>query len=258
MGGAPLTGRTSQAGNATEKALRLLEAAAAPGGPHRLGEIAATAGVPKASAHRILRTLVDAAFLTADGTGGYAHGPRLRALAARVGAAADDDQGIRRELTALRQLTGNTVHLALRSGDRAVYTHKVAGPHAVQMASHVGMEMPLHSTAIGKCVLAGLADDELAALVGRTGLPARTPRTLTDAAALRRELAEVRDRGVALDDEENEATVRCLAAPLRDPSGAVIGGVSVSTVTFQVDRDELLTWSDTLRTAAAALSSRLV
>ncbi|WP_052849028.1 IclR family transcriptional regulator [Streptomyces avicenniae] len=250
-------GRSSDAGNATAKALRLLEAAAAPGGPHRLGAIAASAGVPKASAHRILRTLVADAFLVPDGDGGYTTGPRLRALAAQVTADGAGDELVQSELTALRDRTGHTVHAALRSGDGAAYTHKVSGTHAVQMASHVGMRMPLHSTAIGKCVLAELGDDELTALLGRAGLPARTPRTLTDGGALRRELARVRADGFALDDEENETTIRCLGAPLRDAAGAVIGGVSVSTVTFLVPREDLLALAGTVRETAAAISARL-
>src|SRR5271169_3933394 len=83
------TGRTSEAGNATEKTLNLLEAAGS-GGPKRLGEIAAKAGVPKASAHRILQTMVAGGYLTSDNTGTYAPGPRLHALAARVGTPAND------------------------------------------------------------------------------------------------------------------------------------------------------------------------
>jgi DNA-binding IclR family transcriptional regulator len=76
-------GRSPLAVNATDKALNLLESAAAPGYPHRLGDIAAAAGVPKAGAHRILRNLVGSSFLASDGAGGYGPGPRLRALAAR-------------------------------------------------------------------------------------------------------------------------------------------------------------------------------
>jgi IclR family transcriptional regulator, acetate operon repressor len=250
-------GRASQAGSATEKTLRLLEAAAAPGAPHRLGAIAEAAGVPKASAHRILRSLVDDGFLAADGTGSYAPGPRLRALAATVAARGDDEEAVRAELTALSRRTGNTVHVAVRGGDSATYTHKVAGPQAVQMASRIGMRLPLHSTAIGKCVLAGLTDDELTAFVARTGLPARTPRTVTRAEDLRAELDVVRRRGYAVDDEENEDTIRCLAAPLHDAAGNVIGGVSVSTVTFLVERSQLLGWTALVRETATTVAARL-
>lgn len=253
---APRRGRSSTAGNATEKVLRLLEASAESGWPHRLGRIAESASVPKASAHRILGVLVGNGFLTSDGAGAYAPGPRLLALSARV-TAGQAAGGIDEILGELQKLTGNTVHLALRTGDSVTYTHKVDGNQPVRMASRVGMPMPMHSTAIGKCVLAGFDQDELARFADRTGLPAATESTLCTLGSLRAELDLVRERGFAVDDEENERTVRCLAAPVLDASGAVIGGVSVSTVTFLVPRPQLLDWADAVRGTADAVSARL-
>ncbi|HEY3750901.1 MAG TPA: IclR family transcriptional regulator [Pseudonocardiaceae bacterium] len=250
-----LAGRASDAGNAAEKTVRLLEAATAPGGPHPLGEIAKAAGVPKASAHRILHTLVANGFLANDGAGRYPLGPRLRTLAAGV-AAATAGARIDDLLADLNGLTGQTVHLALRTGDTATYTHKVDTQDAVQMASRVGMRVPLHTTAIGKCVLAALPPADLAEVVA-AGLPARTPASLTTEAALLAELARVRASGFAMDDEENEPSIRCLAAPVCDAQGAVIGGVSVSTLTFLVPRDELLGWAAAVITTADEVSTRL-
>jgi IclR family transcriptional regulator, acetate operon repressor len=241
MSGEPAVraGRTSDAGNAAEKTLRLLEAATAPGGPHLLGDIAHAATVPKASAHRILRTLVANGFLDTDGAGRYPIGPRLRTMAAAVTAA---QAGARIDdlLADLGRRTGQTVHLGLRTGDTATYTHKVDSPDAVQMASRVGMRMPLHTTAIGKCVLAGLPAAELS-----------VPPTL------RAELDRVRDNGFAVDDEENEPSIRCLAAPVRDRRGGVIGGVSLSTLTFLVPRERLSGWVPAVIATADAVSARL-
>jgi DNA-binding IclR family transcriptional regulator len=246
-------GRASDAGNSVEKALNLLEALGG-GEPRRLGEIAAEAGVPKASAHRILQTLVTNGFLCSDSVGSYSAGPRLRVLAARLSAAPDGNEAIQAELEALSKVTGETVHLAAHSGDSIFYTHKVPGSSAVQMASKVGMQMPLHTTAIGKCVLSGLDDAALAGYIERVGLFPKTEHTLTSAAALRTELDEIRLRGFATDDEENEKAIRCLAAPVRNSRGAVVSGVSVSTVTFLVPVEQLLSWTDAVRDTAAALS----
>jgi IclR family acetate operon transcriptional repressor len=250
------SGRASDAGNAAEKTVRLLEAAVTPGGPHLLGDIAATAGVPKASAHRILRTLVTNGFLESDGTGRYPLGPRLRTLAASV-AATQADARIDDLLADLSRRTGQTVHLALRTGNTATYTHKVDSADAVRMASRVGMRMPLHTTAIGKCVLAGLGGPQLADFLAETALTARTPASLTDPAALDVELARVRAAGFAVDDEENEASIRCVAAGVRDQRGAVIGGVSVSTLTFLVPRDRVVGWAPDVIATAEAVSTRL-
>lgn len=249
-------GRSSDAGNAAEKTVRLLEAVTAPGGPHLLGDIAQAAGVPKATAHRILRTLVANGFLESDGAGRYPLGPRLHTLAASVTAA---QAGTRIDdlLTDLNRRTGQTVHLALRTGDWATYTHKVDSAQGVQMASRVGMRMPLHTTAIGKCVLAGLTDSQLADVLASTGLPASTPASIVTPDALVAELANVRQAGFAVDDEENETSIRCLAAPVRDARGAVIGGVSVSALTFLVPLDRLAGWAPDVIATANAVATRL-
>ncbi|MEU6198592.1 IclR family transcriptional regulator [Streptomyces sp. NPDC047061] len=250
-------GRASLAGNATDKALNLLEAAVAPGYPHRLGEVATTAGVPKASAHRILNNLVATSFLASDGTGGYGPGPRLRALAARVTQGCEEDQVMRAELEVLSRHVGSTVHLGVRTGDAATCLIKVASPKPVQTSSRVGMQLALHATSIGKCILSGLSDDELTALMERVGLAARTEHTLTDLTDLRAELAQVRERGYALDEEENEIGVRCIGAPVRDTKGAVVGGVSISAITYLESRDTLLSWADPIRATAGALHGLL-
>jgi len=183
-------------------------------------------------------------------------GPRLRAFAVQV--ATEEPRGIERPLRGLqRAVGGQTVHLALRTGDHATYISKIDADQPYQMASRVGMAIPLHCTAIGKCVLAHLPPAELEDIVATTGLPARTPATITDQRRLDAELAFIRDRGYAVDDEENEATIRCVAAPVFDPGRRPLGGVSVTTVTFAVSREELETFVPHLLTAADEVSRAL-
>lgn len=230
-------GRASPSGNATQKALRVLEAAAAPNGPHRLADIAARAAVAKPSAHRLLVMLVADGYLTADGNGRYGVGPRLHAFAAEV--SANGPRDVRQLLQPLqRAVGGHTVHLALRSGNHATYISKIDSDQPYQMASRVGMSLPLHCTAIGKCIIAYLPPAELDEIVAQ-GLPSRTAATITDRLRLDAELAFIRERGYAVDDEENELTIRCVAAPVFDDAHRPLGGVSVSTVTFAVSREEL-------------------
>jgi DNA-binding IclR family transcriptional regulator len=175
-------------------------------------------------------------------------------LAARLSTAPDEGPAIEAQLEALSELTGETVHLAARSGDCIFYTHKVSGTRPVQIVSQVGMQMPLHTTAIGKCILAGMDEAEVADYVARVGLFRKTDHTVTSAAELLGQLAEIREQGYAIDDEENESAIRCLAAPVRNSQGAVVSGVSVSTVTFLLSRDELLAWKDAVQATAGALS----
>ncbi|MEU8774199.1 IclR family transcriptional regulator [Streptomyces sp. NPDC048606] len=248
-------GRTSAAGSALEKSMRVLEAVAAPGGPHRLADLTTAAAVPKSSTFRILASLVEQDFVRVDGDSRYTAGPRLRALAARVGAA--EPASIERILADLHRATGQTVHLALRTGETLTYIRKVEGDQPIRTASRIGMRMPLHSTAIGKSLLAHLPDEEVDAIVAATGLPARTPRTLTTRHALDAQRALARVEGYALDDEENEATIRCIGTAVLDPAGRPLGGVSVTTVTFLVPLEEITSYAPALRAAGLALAPLL-
>ncbi|GLW08981.1 IclR family transcriptional regulator [Microtetraspora sp. NBRC 13810] len=249
------SGRASSAGNAVTKALNVLEATVAGHGPRRFADICADSGVPKASVHRILATLADLGFVSAEGGGSYRAGIRMLALAEEVKSAGA--LGVGDVLTGLSREVRQTVHLALRSGDHAVYVQKVEADQPYRMASRVGMRLPLHCTAIGKCILAHLPAEESAAILSTAGMPAKTPETITDLETLSVELARIREAGHSIDNEENEKTIRCIGAPVFDRTGTVVGGISVSTVAFLLPYEELLAFAPALRTAAAALTDLL-
>ncbi|MBT2477682.1 IclR family transcriptional regulator [Streptomyces sp. ISL-94] len=248
-------GRTSAAGSALEKSLRILEAVAAPGGPYRLAEVTVAAAVPKSSTFRILASLIEQGFVRQEGDSRYGVGPRLRGLSALV--SGGEPASIERILGELRETTGQTVHLALHSGETITYIRKLESDQPFRTASRVGMQMPLHSTAIGKSILAHLPAEEVRDLIAAAGLPPRTPRTLTTAAALRAQLAEIHERGFAVDDEENEAAIRCIGAAVLGADGRPIGGVSVTTVTFLVSREAIEAYAPALRAATEALAPLL-
>lgn len=222
-------------GGSIDKALTVLEALAE---HRRVTDIAAGTGLPKSTVHRILQSLVGWGFARADGTGGYLPGPRILTLAGKVMSRFDPAQHADSALQSLRDRTGFTVHFAVRSGDEAVYVRKLEGLGPYQMASRVGMSMSLHSTSIGKAILSRLRDEEVTAIVSRTGLERRTPHTITDTPALLRHLAEIRERGHSTDDEENEAGIRCVGAPVFDHTGTVMGGISISGLAFELTPDD--------------------
>ncbi|WP_203712446.1 IclR family transcriptional regulator [Asanoa siamensis] len=221
---------TDRAG-AADKSFDVLEALVEHG---RLADIARATGLPKATVHRILQVMVERGLAQPTGDGGYACGPRLVALAGRVMHAVDLGGRVHPQLDALRVGTGHTVHLALRAGDEAVYVAKLDAGRPYRLASRVGMSLHLHSTSIGKAILAGLTDAEVAEVAGRTGLPARTPRTITALPDLLAEIGRTRRRGWAEDHEENEAGVGACGAPVRDHTGAVIGGISAVALTHDL------------------------
>lgn len=243
---------TQQAEGTALRALRVLEAVSRPGGPHRLGLIAADTGITKPSTHRILGSLAAAGYVVTDGNGAYGPGPRTYALSAlfAAGGRSDSDGTLRR----FQSTVDHTVHVALRSGDHAIYVQKVDCDKPYQMSSRIGGHLPLHSTAIGKAILAHISAEDRDQVLARTGLPGRTRQTITSIDALEADLRRVRELGYALDDEENEETIRCIGAPLLDASGRAFGGVSISTITFQLSSAQLLAYAPKLVDAARILA----
>jgi DNA-binding IclR family transcriptional regulator len=216
--------------SASEKTLLVLEAALT---HSRFTEVVEATGLAKATTHRILSTLVDRRFVTVDRDGSYLPGPKILSLAGRA--------LLRIDISAIakpfvEQLVGQshcTIHLGAVNGDEIVYLIRADSDKPYLMPSRVGLSVPLHSTGIGKVVLADYTDDELDRFVARAGLPARTPHTITTPDGLHTEIADVRRLGYALDREENVPGLACVAAPIRDLTGTVKYGVSISTLLLE-------------------------
>ena len=126
-----------------------------------------------------------------------------------------------------------TVHLGVVNGDEIIYLIRADSDKPYVMPSRVGLAIPMHSTGIGKVVLGSQADDELERFVARAGLPPRTEHTITTLEGLRAEIAAVRRLGYALDREENVPGLGCVAAPIRDHTGTVKYGISISTLLLE-------------------------
>jgi IclR family acetate operon transcriptional repressor len=149
---------------------------------------------------------------------------------------------------------GHTVHFAMLSDDEAVYLEKLVDPGLpYQFASRVGGRILLHCTAIGKSLLAAMPDEVLP----RLELVRRTPHTLVSVDELRAELERVRERGFAIDDEENERNIRCVGAAVRDHTGAATHAISVSALTFELSVDDAVALGPRVVAAARAVSEAL-
>lgn len=241
-------------GNATDKVLTVLQSLAE---HERIADIAASTGLPKSTVHRILQSLIEHQFALNAGDGRYIGGPRILTLAGGLMARFDPAQHADGTLRRLQEDTGCTVHLGLLAGDDAVYAAKIEGNKPYRMPSRVGMSIRLHTTAIGKAILATLPDETVTAMVRRTGLEARTPNTITDVPALLRRLDEIRTAGYAVDDEENEPGVQCVAAAVYDHTGRAAGAVSVSTLTLEPWQIPIESLGKRIRQAAAEISTSL-
>jgi len=215
---------------ASEKTLLVLEAALTHA---RFTEVVEATGLAKATTHRILGTLVDRQFVTVDADGNYLPGPKILSLAGKALQRIDISAIARPFVDELVAKSNCTVHLGVANGDEIIYLVRADSDRPYTMPSRVGLAIPMHSTGIGKVVLGGWADEELERFVARVGLPARTEHTITSLAALRAEIADVRRLGYALDREENVPGLGCVAAPIRDHTGTVKYGISVSTLLIE-------------------------
>ena len=240
--------------SALQKAIAVVEALAH---ERRLSDIATHTGLPVSTVHRIVQELVQAGWAREEEGRTYALGARLLSLPSRTTGTDDLARLARPQLRELCQASGRTVHFAVLDGDQLVYLDKLDGARAYSMRSRIGMTLPLHCTAIGKAVLAQMPDAEVRQIAARAGLPAVTTRTITDVTTLLRHLAKVRTRAYAVDDEENEPHTRCVGAAVVNHRGDPIGGVSVSSLVFDVTGAEVEELGAMVARTAAAVSAAI-
>jgi DNA-binding IclR family transcriptional regulator len=221
-----------------------------------LGDLSARLNMPKSTTHRYLATLESLELAERDGADRFRLGTRVIELAGSYLANADlriESHALLEEVAAQ---TGETVHLAVPSGDEVVYIAKVESIHALRMYSHIGARLPMHCTALGKALLAHLPPERAQRLTPGP-LAARTPRTITSAAALARELDLIRQQGFAIDDEENEVGVCCVGAPVFDYTGAAVAALSLSGPMHRMSRERCVQLGPLVREAARRLSRRM-
>lgn len=241
-------------GNAIDKVLVVLQSLAE---HERIADISAATGLPKSTVHRILQSLVEHRFALNAGDGRYIGGPRILTLAGGLMGRFDPAQHADGTLRRLREDTGYTVHFGLLAEDDVVYAAKLEGAKPYRMPSRVGMSVRLHTTAIGKAILATMTEEAVRLTMARTGMEARTPNTITDVDALLEHLAMVRKRGYAVDDEENEPGIRCVGAAVSDHTGRAVGAVSISTIVLEPWHAPLADLGKRVRAAAREISESL-
>jgi len=221
------TTRTRQPGTvqSVDRALAVLESLARAEGPVGVAELAVETGLPPGTTHRLLQALQQRGYVRHETSRKYS----LGTAGLRLGDAAQRSlaRSARPYLAQLVELSGETANLAVLEGDDVVYVAQVSSPHTLRMFAEVGRHVPPHSTAVGKVLLAHLSRDRTIGVLRRTGLPQRTPSTITDLDELVAELDVVRERGWATDEEEQEAGVRCVAVPVGSDD-RVVAAMSVS------------------------------
>ena len=223
----------------------------------RLTEIAQRCELEKSTTHRLLAALISEGLAEKDpDSERYRLGLRLLELGMAALNRLDLRDEAQLELRKLAERAEETVHLGVARGGHGVCLEKVESPHTFQMRSRVGERMPLHSTGVGKAILAFLPEDELEAVLAG-GLEQRTPGTIVTPEDLRNELQRIRLRGYSTDMEENELGVRCVGAPVFDHRLQVVGGISISGPIFRFSEQRMAELAVFATGAANEISRRL-
>jgi len=222
-------------------------------------EVAERLGLPRTTVHELLVTLVARGYLIAvpGQPMRYRLGMPLFQLGSAYAGRLDlvrEAQIVARDVAAA---CDEAVHVAVLDGADVVYLVKVDSTHPVRMVSGVGLRLPAHCTAVGKVLLAGLDRASLDARLATGGLPAMTAASITGPDALRAHLDQVRDDGVAVDDGESDAAMRCVAAAVRDHSGTTVAALSVSAPILRWTPPARTEWVTLVREGAARLSARM-
>jgi DNA-binding IclR family transcriptional regulator len=212
-----------------QRSMKVLDALLDARIPLSLEQICAYTDLPKSTAFRIIVNLLQGQYLV-ETEKGYWLGLKMLRFGALVEERLDLMQQARPFLMQLRDQVNETIHLAVLDDDlRVVYVEKLSTQHAVGlMMSRIGITVPMHCTALGKAMAAFRPEDDIRHWVVTHGLKSVTQTTITHEDAFLQELREIRSRGYAVDNGEFEASVRCVAAPIRDRTGRVIAAVSIS------------------------------
>lgn len=220
-----------------------------------LAELSKRVGLHNSTTFHLVKTMVSLGYVRQmKDSKRYRIGRPLFALAA---SALDEVEMVSLATPILEELsceTGESAHFSVRLEDAVVVLARTGGKGAFQLTDRAGAVRPAHCTALGKIMLAALTPDQFEQFLTRAELRAHTPKSITSADLLRREIVEVRRSGVAMDDGEFDSEVRCAALPVRDFSGQVIGAIGISGPIWRLSIEALQKRARRMRAAADRLS----
>lgn len=243
---------------AFSKFMHVLQLVADSSEPLNVGALVRASGYPRPTVHRIVAALLAERLLVENTrSASLALGPRLIQLASRSWGRSELRLAAVDELKRLRDITGETVHLAVPNGTTMVYIEKLESPSAVRMASRIGTSVSLHSTAVGKAYMAALDAATLNPLLEHLPMPRYTPSTVTGLADLHEQLRVTRERGWSVDSEENEAGIFCFGAAILGSRGVPVAAISVSTLIFRQKDNPEQAYVAPLLEACRAISARI-
>lgn len=222
-----------------------------------VSEIARRTGMPKSTTHRIIDSLRTVGFLDQDASRErYRLGLRLFEYGSTVLGSMELNRVANPFVEALTKRSGENVHLCVFNGSHMLLVKRASKVTSKQNTLTMMEESACYSTGVGKATLAFQPETTVRKII-EAGLVAFTPHTITDGERLRKELAETKSRGYAIDDREHDADVRCVAAPIRNANGRVFAAISVSGPTRRFEDNRIAALSTLVMEHAASISAQL-
>ncbi len=221
-----------------------------------LENMAKMTALPKATLLRFLSSLISLGYVYRDSADQYHLTLKMFMVGSRSLSHIDLVSTAKPFAKKLSQELGETVHMGILEDDEAVYVLKEESSYTLRMYSRVGKIIPLYCTAIGKVFLSEMSDEELDGYLSTHTLKPFTPKSL-DESGLRAELKEIHSRGWAIDREEHEENIVCIASPIRDYSGKAVAAISASWPVFRFSREDLDKNASLVSETACEISSIL-
>ncbi|OPL17509.1 MAG: hypothetical protein AVO38_00555 [delta proteobacterium ML8_D] len=227
-------------------------------GELRLKDIADRLEIDKSTIHRFLKTLLKYNYIKMNPVSKkYSLGLKFLNIATGIIESIDVRNIAHPYLIELEEYTNETIHLTTFEGDRVVYIDKIESSKPIRMYSRIGNIAPIHCTAAGKVILAFQKNEVVERIVRELDFIPRTKNTITDREEFIKNLKDVRDRGFGIDNSENEESICCIAAPIRDYSRKVKYAVSISAIRTRMDLSKLVVFKDILIDKANIISKEL-
>ncbi len=223
------------------------------GGARNLPDLSEALGLTRSTTHRLATTLVEQRFLNFTPRVGYSLGPKLLELGHLAGRQMNLPRIAHDYLVQLSLSSGDTVHLGILDGTKALYLDKIQGTRRIEISSRIGERQPLRSTGIGKALLLDENDGALRDIYAQEAVE-RPGYGINEGIWLER-MRHYKSSGYALDLEENEDRIRCVAAPIRDASNRIIGSISVSSAAQYMDDARMKALTGEVLDTAHAISA---
>ncbi len=240
----------------TGKAFSVLEVVSMNPEPTGMAEIIRITGMTKPTAHRVVKVLLDMGYLERDNLDrGFIEGVNLVGLAHRV-LAASAPRSLRHSiLQALSEQVGETCNYGVLQGGEVLYLDRVEAKWPLGLRFDAGSRVPAHCTSIGKLLLSNLNDRELDLLIDTMPRSSYTKNSITDKDVLKRALKDIRRDGIGTDDQEFMSGVVCVAVPVRDADGRMLGGIALSAPEARMTLNEILGYVPQMKQTAERLAA---